>query len=99
MIYIVEKLKLRLNINITYHEDSMKRHCFVDGNFINEYCMPDISRNLIIFNFYILFKCQLLSDNNIQTIKNSFKIHRFLIDHHWIKVKCFFDPIMSYQLK
>ncbi|CAF1688577.1 unnamed protein product, partial [Rotaria sp. Silwood1] len=61
------------------------------------YCMPDISRNLIVFNFYILFKCELLSDNNIQTIENSFKIHRFFIDHHWIKVKCFFDPIMSYQ--
>ncbi|CAF3843737.1 unnamed protein product, partial [Rotaria sp. Silwood1] len=93
----VEKLKLRLHVNLTYQEDSMKRHCFIDANIINEYCMPDISRNLIVFNFYILFKCELLSDNNIQTIENSFKIHRFFIDHHWIKVKCFFDPIMSYQ--
>ncbi|CAF3981822.1 unnamed protein product, partial [Rotaria sordida] len=93
----VEKLKLRLYINLTYQEDLMKRHCFIDANFINEYCMPDISRNLIIFNFYILFKCELLSDNNIQIIENSFKIHQFFIDHHWIKVKCFFDPIMSYQ--
>ncbi|CAF4422949.1 unnamed protein product, partial [Rotaria sp. Silwood2] len=93
----VEKLKLRLDINLTYQEDSMKRDCLVDANFINEYCMPDISRNFIVFNFYILFKCELLSDNNIQTIENSFKIHRFFIDDHWIKVKCFFDPIMSYQ--
>ncbi|CAF4130132.1 unnamed protein product [Rotaria sordida] len=93
----VEKLKLRLHVNLTYQEDSMKRHYFIDANFINEYCLPDISKNLIIFNFYIRFKCQLLSDNNIQIIENSFKIHRFFIDHHWIKVKCFFDSIMSYQ--
>jgi hypothetical protein len=58
--------------------------------------MPDISKNLIDFDFYIAFKCQLPPDN-IQTIENSFKIHKLFIDRHWLNVKCFFDPIMSYQ--
>ncbi|CAF4413628.1 unnamed protein product [Rotaria sp. Silwood2] len=92
----VEKLKLRLDINIKWQKDLTKRYCFIDANFIRQYCMPDTSTNLIDFNFYIVFKYHLLSEN-IQTIENSFKIHEFFIDRRWINVKCFFDPIMTYQ--
>jgi len=86
----IEKLKVYLDINLTYQEDSMKRNYLIDANFIRQHCMPDRSRNLIDFNFNIVSKCELLS-NDIQTIENSFKIH------NWKNVKCFFDPIMSYQ--
>ncbi|CAF2675635.1 unnamed protein product [Rotaria sp. Silwood2] len=92
----VEKLKLRLDINIKWQKDLTKRYCFIDANFIRQYCMPDTSTNLIDFNFYIVFKYHLLSEN-IQTIENSFKIHEFFIDRRWINVKCFFNPIMTYQ--
>jgi hypothetical protein len=68
-------------------------NCIVDGNFLDKYCMPDILINLINFDFYIVSKCKLLFENDIQRIIDSFKTHRF----HWENIQCFFDPVMSYQ--
>ncbi|CAF1239519.1 unnamed protein product [Rotaria sp. Silwood1] len=92
----IEKLKLYLDINLTHENNLMKNKSIIDANFISQYCMLDVFKYLIDFHFYIVSKCQLLP-NDIQIIEDSFKNHYFFSNHHWINVKCFFDPIMSYQ--
>jgi uncharacterized protein YlzI (FlbEa/FlbD family) len=72
-------------------------NCIVDGNFLDKYCMPDILINLINFDFYIVSKCKLLFENDIQRIIDSFKTDQFFIYRYWINIQCYFDPIMSYQ--
>ncbi|CAF3363564.1 unnamed protein product [Rotaria sp. Silwood2] len=93
----VEKLKLYVDIDLTYEKDSMKKNCVIDANFISQYLMPDISKNLVNFNFNIVSKCQLLSSYDIKMVEESFKTHQFFLHHHYINIKCFFDRIMSYQ--
>ncbi len=75
----------------------MNGNCIVDENILFKYFMPDITFSLIDFDFYIASKCKLLSSDDIQRIVDSFKTHRVFTNHHWTNVKCFFDPIMSYQ--
>jgi hypothetical protein len=93
----LEKLQLHLK-----SDRLSERRCqniwksFIDANFIRQYCLPDITPNLIDFGFYICSSCQ-LSFNDTERIINSFKIHPFFIEHQWTNVKCLFDPIMSCQ--
>ncbi|CAF3420896.1 unnamed protein product [Rotaria socialis] len=92
----IRKLKIRLGGNEVSNETTTIWNLLVDANFIRQYCMPDICKNLTNFDFYIAFKCELLSVNT-EKIINSFKIHPFFIDRQWTNVTCFFDPILSYQ--
>ncbi|CAF3482253.1 unnamed protein product, partial [Rotaria sp. Silwood2] len=93
----IEKLQLHIK------HDSLKKKIYhnimkslIDANFIRQYCLPDLIPNLIYFNFYIYWKCQ-LSFNDIEIIKNSFKIHPFFISYQWTNVTCLFDSIISCQ--
>jgi hypothetical protein len=93
----IEKLQLHLKGDPLIHSRIQKIwKSFIDANFIREYCLPDITHNLIDFNFYICSECELSSDD-IERIRNSFKNHSFFIDHQWTNVQCLFDPIMSCQ--
>ncbi|CAF1397985.1 unnamed protein product, partial [Rotaria sordida] len=92
----IRKLKIRLGSNEVSNKETIIWNSLVDANFIRQYCMPDIDKNLINFDFYIAFKCQSKSIN-IEKILNSFQIHRLFIDRQWTNVTCFFDPILSYQ--
>ncbi|CAF5069463.1 unnamed protein product, partial [Rotaria sp. Silwood1] len=76
----IETFKFHLDINLRYEQDLTKRYCLIDANFISRYCMTDTWRNLIDFNFYIISKYPLLL-NNISTIENSFKNHKFFIKY------------------
>ncbi|CAF4024654.1 unnamed protein product, partial [Rotaria sordida] len=93
----IEKLQLHIK-----HDILNERIChnimksLIDANFIRQYCLPDLIPNLIYFNFYIYWKCQ-LSFNDIEIIKNSFKIHPFFISYQWTDVTCLFDPIIECQ--
>jgi hypothetical protein len=93
----IRKLKLRLRDGGLYGTDKIIwNNSIIDANFIHRYFMPDTMINLTDFDFYICSECK-LPMNNIDKIIHSFKIHPFFIDHGWTNVKCFFDPIMSYQ--
>ncbi|CAF0797340.1 unnamed protein product [Adineta steineri] len=88
----IEKLKIRLDI-----KKSVEENFIVNRNIIYEYFLPDISRNLVNFDFYIASKCKSLSSNDIHRIINSFKTDRFFVNHIFTNVQCVFDPVMSYQ--
>ncbi|CAF4466902.1 unnamed protein product [Rotaria socialis] len=93
----IEKLQLHIK-----NEELIETRCqniwksLIDANFIHQYCLSDIIPNLIYFDFYICYECQ-LPFNDIGKIVNSFKIHSFFIEHQWTNVKCLFDPITSCQ--
>src|SRR5215467_9862515 len=92
----IQKLKLRLDID--YRPGMKMTLCSsaVDANFIYRHFMPDTTINLIHFDFYIstIFK---LPMNDIEKIIHSFQNHPCFIDHQWTNVKCFVDPINSFQ--
>ena len=91
-----KKIKLHLQINVTYENNSMNEYNVPDANFVHRYCMPDTFINLVDFHFYIVSKCKLLSSVS-QRIINSFKNYPYFIGRNWINVKCYYDPIMLYQ--
>jgi hypothetical protein len=92
----VKKLKIHLKSDKLHERDNVIWKSVIDANFIRQYCLPDEVINLINFDFYISSECK-LPMINIEAIINSFKIHPFFVDHQWTNVKCFFDPITSYQ--
>ena len=92
----IRKLKIRLGGHDFSNKETTIWNLLVDAHFIRQYCMPDICKNLINFDFYIVFKCE-LPRINTEKIINSFKTHSFFIDRQWTNVTCFFDPFMSYQ--
>jgi hypothetical protein len=90
--------KIKLHLEIAYRS-GMKKTLYssaIDANFIHRHFMPDITINLIHFDFYIstIFK---LPMDDIGKIIHSFQIHPCFIDHQWTNVKCFVDPISSFQ--
>lgn len=88
----IQKLKLHLDIN---YRSGMKTA--IDANFIHRHFMPDITIYLIHFDFYISTRFKLSTDNDIEKIIQSFQIHPCFIDHQWTNVKCFVNPINSFQ--
>ncbi|CAF4005786.1 unnamed protein product [Rotaria magnacalcarata] len=92
----VQKLKLRLGSENLYRTDQMIWKSYVDANFVQQYCLPDIINNIIDFDFYISSPCQLLSID-VEKVINSFRYHPLFINHQWTNIKCFYDPIISYQ--
>ncbi|CAF0950067.1 unnamed protein product [Adineta steineri] len=88
----IEKLKIRLDI-----KKSVEENFIVNRNIIYKYFLPDVSRNLLDFDFYIASKCKSLLSNDIHRIINSFKTDRFFVNHIFTNVQCVFDPVMSYQ--
>ncbi|CAF3182013.1 unnamed protein product [Rotaria sp. Silwood2] len=91
-VYYIEKLKVRLDIETRTNETKV-----IDVNYLREYIMPDILIHLIDFDFYIVLKCKLLFENDIEKIIDSFKNDRIFIDHHWTNVKCYFDRVLLCQ--
>ncbi|CAF1391778.1 unnamed protein product, partial [Rotaria sordida] len=57
----VQKLKLRLGSENLCRTDQIIWKSYIDANFVQQYCLPDIINNIIDFDFYICFYCQLLS--------------------------------------
>lgn len=91
--------KLRVHLKCSKFFESTDQHIWkgwIDANFIRQYCLPDTIPNLIDLNFYICSYCRLSSDD-IERIRNSFKIHSFFISHQWTDVKCLFDPLIKCQ--
>jgi hypothetical protein len=93
----IRKLDLCLRCHGLYGADKViLNNSTIDANFIRQYCMPDTIINLTNFDFYIGACCKSLT-NNIEKIIDSFKTHRFFIEHGWMNVKCSFDPKRFYQ--
>jgi hypothetical protein len=67
------------------------------ANLIYHYCLPGQIINLKQFDFYICCRCKSLK-NTFDEIIYSFQFHPFFLNHQWTNIKCFFDPILSYQL-
>ncbi|CAF1449212.1 unnamed protein product, partial [Rotaria sordida] len=57
----VQKLKLRLGSENLCRTDQIIWKSYIDANFVQQYCLPDIINNIIDFDLYICFYCQLLS--------------------------------------
>lgn len=91
-VYYIEKLKVRLYIQIRTNETNV-----IDVNYLREYIMPDILIHLIDFDFYIVSKCKLLFEHDIEKIIDSFKKDQIFIDRHWADVKCYFDRVLLCQ--
>jgi hypothetical protein len=91
-VYYIEKLKVRLYIKNLMNENNV-----IDVNYFHEHIMPNISIHLIDFDFYIISKCKLLFENEIEKIIDSFKSDQIFIDHHWTNVKCYFDKVSLCQ--
>ncbi|CAF3970643.1 unnamed protein product, partial [Rotaria sordida] len=92
----VQKLKLRLGSENLCRTDQIIWKSYIDANFVQQYCLPDIINNIIDFDFYICFYCQLLSID-VEKVINSFRYHSLFINRQWTNIKCFYDPIVSYQ--
>lgn len=78
------------------HVDCKFNRSIIDANFIHQYFMPDTIINLIDFNFYVTTRYE-LKTNDIEKVIHSFKIHPVFIKHQWTNIRCFADPISSYQ--
>ncbi|CAF3677519.1 unnamed protein product [Rotaria sp. Silwood1] len=91
-VYHVEKLKIRLVIKSATNENNI-----IDINYLRKNIMPDILINLLDFDFYIVSKCKLLFENDIEKIIDSFKSDRIFIDRHWTNVQCYFDRVSLCQ--
>ncbi|CAF3448788.1 unnamed protein product [Rotaria sp. Silwood2] len=87
-VYHVEKLKIRLVIKNKTNENNI-----IDINYLRKNIIPAILINLVDFDFYIVSKCKLLFENNIEKIIDSFKNNRISIDRYWRNVQCYFDRI------
>lgn len=95
-LHYIKKLRLYLTNETTNRPDQLVWRCQIDANFIRQYCLPDITRNLLDFNFYITSKRQLpLID--ITEILNSFKMDSFFISRQWTNVRCIYDSNRSRQ--
>ncbi|CAF4319471.1 unnamed protein product [Rotaria sp. Silwood2] len=92
----VQTLKLRLANEKPYRTDQMIWRSLIDASFVRQYCLPDITANIIDFDFYISSHCLLLPIN-VEKVINSFKFHPLFINRQWTNVKCLYDPITSYQ--
>ncbi|CAF4062873.1 unnamed protein product, partial [Rotaria sordida] len=92
----VQKLKLRLGSENLCRTDQIIWKSYIDANFVQQYCLPDIINNIIDFDLYICFYCQLLSID-VEKVINSFRYHSLFINRQWTNIKCFYDPIVSYQ--
>ena len=92
----VQTLKLRLANNKPYRTDQIIWRSLIDANFVRQYCLPDITTNIINFDFYICSHCLLLPIN-VENVINSFQFHPLFINRQWTNVKCLYDPITSYQ--
>ncbi|CAF4264193.1 unnamed protein product [Rotaria sp. Silwood2] len=92
----VQKLKLRLGSENLCRKDQITWKSYIDANFVQQYCLPDIINNIIDFDFYICFYCKLLSID-VEKVINSFRYHPLFINRQWTNIKCFYDPIVSYQ--
>ncbi|CAF5079453.1 unnamed protein product, partial [Rotaria sp. Silwood1] len=71
---------IKLEIHL-YYDGIWRNHqtiwkSFIDASFIRQYCLPDEIINIRDFDFYICGQCQ-LSSNDIEKIRNSFKIDSF----------------------
>ncbi|CAF4199326.1 unnamed protein product [Rotaria magnacalcarata] len=92
----VQKLKLRLGNEKRYRTDQIIWKSFIDANFVQQYCLPDIIDNIINFDFYISSPCQLLPID-AEKVVSSFQYHPLFINRQWTNIKYFYDPIRSYQ--
>ncbi|CAM4971608.1 unnamed protein product [Rotaria socialis] len=92
----VQKLKLRLGNEKIYRADQIIWKSFIDANFVQQYCLPDIIDNIINFDFYTSSPCQLLPIDAEKVI-SSFQRHPLFITRQWTNIKYFYDPIRSYQ--
>ncbi len=89
---------IKLEIDIIWTTSKTIWKSFIDANFTRQYCLPDKIINLKYFHFYIGVKCQLLLEkDDIDKIRNSFKIHPFFISHQWTNVECIYDENNSYH--
>ncbi|CAF4133474.1 unnamed protein product, partial [Rotaria magnacalcarata] len=79
-----------------YRTDQIIWKSFIDTNFVQQYCLPDIIDNIINFDFYISSPCQLLPID-VEKVINSFQYHPLFINRQWTNIKYFYDPIRSYQ--
>ena len=95
-LHYIKKLRLYLTNGTINRPDQLIWRCRIDANFIRQYCLPDITHNLMEFDFYITSKRQLpLID--ITEILNSFKMDSFYISRQWTNVRCIYDSIESCQ--
>ncbi|CAF1480169.1 unnamed protein product [Adineta steineri] len=92
----IEKLHIHLRSKDYFERDEIIWNSIIDANFVYKYCLPDEIINLRQFHFYIISKCKPLKNTNDEII-HSFKIHPFFLNRQWTNVKCFVDPIISYQ--
>ena len=92
----VEKLQISLQITEVLKNDSTINVFVIDANFLRRYFLADTIINLIYFDFDIISKCE-LSSNNIEKIIHSFQVHPFFIEHQWTNVACVYDSTNSYQ--
>ncbi|CAF1447353.1 unnamed protein product [Rotaria sordida] len=91
-VYHVEKLKIGLVIKNETNENNI-----IDINYLRKNIMPDILINLLDFDFYIVSKCKLLLETELEKIIDSFKSDRIFIDRHWTNIQCYFDRVSLCQ--
>lgn len=92
-------INLKLNLSSTTSVSKANQSIWksvIDANFILKYCLPDEIINLKYFDFYICKSCN-ISKNDMKQAINSFKIHKFFIDHQWTNVDGFYDERLSYE--
>ncbi|UJR38484.1 hypothetical protein I4U23_031152 [Adineta vaga] len=92
----VQKLKLRLGNEKLYPKDQIIWKCFIDANFVQQYCLPDSITNIKDFDFYISSLCQ-IPPVDVEKVISSFQNHPLFINRQWTNIKYFYDPVSSYQ--
>lgn len=93
---MLKKMKVYLKINAIFEQNSIINESVIDANFLRKYLMSDLQINLTHFDFYIISKCKLLS-NNCEKIIDSFKTDPFFVERQLTNIKCLIEPIESYQ--
>lgn len=62
----------------------------VDAKYIQRYCLPDQTKNLIDYKFSVITGGKIPSLDSMKDVQ-SFRIDPFFVDHGWTNVRCLFD--------